>query len=137
MQIKYSFICEAANLSGRSLNALGIFDTIQALKFPCRHPRFTYVANIEFERSEVAKHPFKLSFVGLDGKDILPPLSGEINVNPNGLRSSLLLQMNNINFPEEGVYKFELTVDGQSICTDYLKVIQVKKANLPGQPRAL
>ncbi len=127
MQMKYSFLCEAANLSGASLNALGIFDTIRALKFPCLHPRFSYVANIEFERNEAGKHPFKLSFVGLDGKDVMPPLSGEININPATLRSSLVLQLNNIKFPEEGAYKFELLVDGKSICTDYLKVIQVKQ----------
>ncbi len=126
MLIKYSFLCEAANLSNGSLNALGIFDTIRALKFPCQHPRFTYVANIEFERKEIGKHPFRLSFVGLDGRDVLPPLSGEINVNPTSLRTSLVLQLNNTKFPEEGAYKFDLTVDDQSICTDILKVVQVK-----------
>ncbi len=135
MQIKYSFLCEAANISNGSLNALGIFDTIRTLKFPCQHPRFTYVANIEFERNEVGKHPFKLSFVGLDGKDVMPPLSGEINVNPVGLRNSLVLQMNNIKFSEEGAYKFDLTVDGELICSEILKVLQVKQINKPGVQR--
>jgi hypothetical protein len=136
MLIKYSFLCEAANLSNGSLNALGIFDTIRTLKFPCQHPRFTYVANIEFERSEVGKHPFILSFVGLDGKDVMPPLRGEITVNPVGLRNSLILQLNNIKFPEEGAYKFDLTVEGKHICTDILKVVQVKQiGNPPGMPR--
>ena len=129
MQIKYSFLCEAANLSNGSLNALGIFDTIRTLKFPCQHPRFTYVANIEFERSEIGKHPFTLSFVGLDGNNIMPPLRGEINVNPTSLRNSLVLQMNNIKFPEEGAFKFDLTIDDTQICSDILKVVLVKQVN--------
>jgi hypothetical protein len=134
MHIKYSFVCEAANLSNGSLNALGIFDTIRTVKFPCQHPRFTYVANIEFERSEAGKHPFKLSFIGLDGKNVIPPLTGDISVHPMALRSSLVLQLNNVRFPEEGAYKFDLTIDDGPICTDVLKVIQVSQTKNPVRP---
>jgi hypothetical protein len=127
MQLKYTFVCEAANISNGALNALGIFDVIQAMSFPCVHPKFTYVSNIEFHRTETGVHKFKLSFVYEDGRDVIAPVSGEVNVVPNSLRTSLLMQFAGIEFKEEGVYELKLSVDDVPVSTETIRLVTVKQ----------
>lgn len=127
MKAKYSFVCEAANIAqSGNLNVLGIFTNINAAHVPCVYPKFAYVANIEFHRSESGKHSFKLSFINDDGKDIIQPISGHMDVAQNqGLPSSanLLVELANITFPTAGAYEIDLTIDNQHICTETIHVI--------------
>lgn len=112
MLLKYSFVCDSANISLQgNLNALGIFSTINAPKYPVTYGRFFYVANIVFHRSEAGPHKFKLSFVDADGRDIIQPAEGDMNVTPQTLSSNLLLELNGITFPNPGAYQIDLTVD--------------------------
>jgi hypothetical protein len=128
MKTKYSFVCDAANVAkSGNLNVLGIFQTIQATKFPCVHPQFTYVANIEFHRSEEGAHKFKLSFVDDDGKDVIPPLEGDMGVTRDNLSANILMQLNSINFPKPGTYQIDLAIDHQHIATDSINVMQINK----------
>lgn len=127
MKAKYSFVCEAANVAqSGNINVLGIFTNVIAVQVPCVYPKFTYVANIEFHRSESGKHRFTLSFVDDDGKDIIQSISGHMDVAQNkGLPSSanLLVELANINFPTAGAYEIDLTIDNQHICTETIHVI--------------
>ena len=112
MNLKYSFVCDSANISLQgNLNALGIFGNINAPIFPVTLGRFFYVAHIVFHRSEVGLHRFKLSLVNSDGRDILPPVEGEMNVTLQALSNNLLLQFNGVTFPEPGSYQVDLTID--------------------------
>jgi len=128
MKLKYSFVCDAANIAqSGNLNVLGIFQNISALQFPCVHPKFVYVASIEFHRSEIGKHKFKVSFVNDDGKEVIPPLEGEVQVNQNNMFANIILEMNNINFPKPGTYQIDLAIDYQHITTDSIHVLQINQ----------
>lgn len=123
MRAKYSFVCDAANISkSNTLNALGIFNHMNALKFPWKHSRFTYVANILFHPSEEGNHKFKLTFVDEDGKEIIPPLNGEIEVAPPTFSTNIMLEINNIQFPKAGPYQIDLTIDHQHVCAESIHV---------------
>ncbi len=124
MQVKYSFVCDAANISSNgNLNALGIFNQINASKFPCTHPRFIYAVCISFHISEVGKHNFRLFFINDDGKEILPQLNGIINVTSSSLNSNnILLELNGVQFPKAGTYQIDLTIDNQHACSEYIQV---------------
>jgi hypothetical protein len=112
MQLKYSFVCDAANISLQgNLNALGIFGNINAAKFPMTFGRFFYVAAIMFQRSETGPHSFRLSFRSDDGRDIFNPVEGELNAAPQALNNNLLIELNSIAFPAPGNYQFDLSVD--------------------------
>lgn len=125
MLCKYSFVCDAANISQTgNLNVLGIFRNINTAKFPCQHPRFTYVANIEFHRSELGKHLFRINFIDDDGNDIISPLSGEIEVNAINRSANILVELANIQFPKAGVYEIDLTLDNQHVATESINIIQ-------------
>ncbi|SHH60941.1 hypothetical protein SAMN02745823_00463 [Sporobacter termitidis DSM 10068] len=112
MKLKYSFVCDSANISLQgNLNALGIFSNINAPKYPLTYSRFFYVANVVFHRSEAGPHKFRLSFVNDDGRDIVSPIEGALNATPQVLSNNLLLELNGITFPGPGVYQIDLSVD--------------------------
>lgn len=126
MKIKYSFVCDAANISqSGNLNVLGIFKNIFASQFPATHPKLTYVANVEFHRSEIGKHTFKVNFIDEDGREVLPPLNGEIDVN-NSLFTTIILDIANINFMRPGVYEIDLVIDNQHISTENITISQMQ-----------
>ena len=128
MRAKYSFVCDAANISkANTLNALGIFNHISAQKFPWKHSRFTYVANILFHQNEEGDHTFKLTFVDEDGKEIIPPLNGEIKVAPPTFSTNIMLEINNIQFSKAGTYQIDLTIDNQHMCAESIHVHSVTR----------
>lgn len=127
MQIKYSFLCEAANITHTgNLNVLGIFDNINAKNFPCVHPHCVYIARISFHRSEIGRHPFKLSFIDDDGNEVIPPLNGEIAASQNNMNANILMNILNIKFQHAGEYHIDLTIDNQNICSDTIRLIQTQ-----------
>lgn len=127
MHCRYSFVCDAANISQTgNLNVLGIFRNINSAKFPCQHPRFTYVANIEFHRSESGKHSFRINFIDDDGKDIISPLTGEIEVSSSNRSANILVELANIQFPKAGIYEIDLTLDNQHVTTESINIIQAE-----------
>jgi hypothetical protein len=130
MTVKFAFVCDAANLAqSGNLNVLGIFNSINAQKIPCTHAKFMYVANIEFHRSEVGQHDFKLSFVDEDGREIIKAPSGTISVGePAGnmpANTNLMLEFLNVTFPRKGSYQIDLTVDRQHASSVRIQVVEI------------
>lgn len=129
MNIKYSFVCDAANISQEGgLNVLNTFDNINSTQFPCVHPKFMYAACVRFHRSEIGKHKFKLSFIDDDGKEIIPQIHGEVMVADTQLSANMLIEVNGVNFPKPGVYQIDLTVDNQHVSTENINLVLL---NLP------
>ncbi|NLL40163.1 MAG: hypothetical protein GX254_11345 [Clostridiales bacterium] len=125
MQIKYSFLCEAANITRTgNLNVLGIFDNINTRQFPCVHPHCVYIARIAFHRSEVGRHPFRITFIDDDGNQVIPPLCGEISASVNNMTANIMMNIFNIKFPHPGEYHIDLTINNQHICTDTIHLVQ-------------
>jgi hypothetical protein len=127
MNTKYTFVCEAANISqGGNLNVLGIFQNINSETFPVTFAKMIYVASIEFHRSEVGRHIFKVNFIDDDGKSVIPPLEGEFFVHEQNLSANLLLGIEGIVFPKAGTYAIDLTIDHQHMATDNIQMIKVR-----------
>lgn len=123
MKIKYSFICEAANISNSgNLNVLGIFENLNAPNFPVKIPMMFYVVHIEFHRSEIGQHIFKVNFIDSDGKSIIPQLEGQIAVNEGSLSSNIIIALEGIMLNVPDTYAIDLTVDNNHLATDTLNV---------------
>lgn len=126
MKAKYSFVCDAANISqSGNINVLGIFRNINVSTFPCTLSKMTYVACIEFHRSEVGRHKFKLTFINDDGKDILPSLNGEIEITSQSLITNIILDISNVVFTSPGNYAIDLTVNNQNIASEDILINHV------------
>ena len=122
MHVKYSFACEAANVSkSGNLNALGIFTNFNVKQFPAVHPKFTYVANVLFLNTEAGEHNFKLAFIDDGGLEIMPMLSGTVSVGPKSLSVNIIMELARIKFPHEGTYQIDLVMDNRQICSELIK----------------
>ncbi len=128
MKHKYSFFCDAANVdSSGKVSALGIFTDIRTQQFPAIHQTMTFVACIEGRSTEAGKHPFRINFIDDDGKDIIPPMQGKINITRNSLNANIMLKLNTVTFPKPGTYSMDLIVDNQVIASESLNVIFLSK----------
>ena len=118
MDIEIITLCDAATDQMGKLNILGAFDTIYAESFPYKHHMCAVALRIRFSKIEQGQHSLRLNFVDEDGKDVLPPLKGEIGIRMNedkqSLASNMILYVNGITFNRPGHYSFDLAIDGRS-----------------------
>jgi hypothetical protein len=127
MKLKYSFVCDAANVSqSGNLNVLGIFKNISATNFPATHSKMVYVASMDFHRSEMGNHKFRVNFVDDDGRNVMQPIEGEISVRDGNLAANIILEINNITFNKPGTYCIDLTIDSQHIASEEINLVAVK-----------
>jgi len=117
MNIEVYSLCDAATNDTGKLNMLGAFDTIRAKNIPVIHPQCAVALRIRFDSIERGEHKIAVNFVDLDGKNIIPPMNGPINVNfPDGQRSgsaNLVLNIQGLKLEKYGEYSIDLAIDGR------------------------
>jgi len=130
MNIEVYSLCDAATNDMGKLSMLGAFDTICATQMPVIHPQCTIALRMRFESIERGEHKVAVTFVDLDGKNIIPPANGTISVNfPDGQRSgsaNLILNIQRLKLEKYGEYSIDLAIDGRSEGSLPLFVIQPK-----------
>jgi len=130
MNIEVYALCDAATNDMGKLNMLGAFDTIVAIQLPVVHPQCAIALRIRFGNIEKGEHRVTVNFVDLDGRNIIPPANGNINVNiPDGQRSgsaNLILNIQRLKLEKYGEYSIDLAIDGRSEGSLPLLVIQPK-----------
>jgi hypothetical protein len=128
MKLLYVLLADHAFLSiDRKLNIIGVFETINAVKFPVTHPKFVVIGSIA-----PSKNKFKMSVVlsDEDGK----PLMGKLNEKeidlPAGAPNknfNFIIEIINPSFPKPGDYKVQILVEGEKIGEQSLKVLEAPK----------
>ena len=110
-------LCDAATDQQGKLNILGTFDAIHAVKFPAEHPQCAVAIRLRFTAVEAGEHKFKLLLVDVDGKPLIPPAEGTLNVPiPAGMESAtvnLVMNYQRLRFNKPGRYSFDLAIDGR------------------------
>jgi hypothetical protein len=126
VKIKYSFVCDSAvvGMNG-NLSAMNIFQNLGATQFPVTIPKMVFVAVIQFHRSEIGVHKFRLALVDDDGRDVIPPMAGEINATMQSLNVNMLTEMVGINVARAGVYQLDLTIDNNHMTSEQITVAQM------------
>ena len=125
MRIKYSFVCDSAVIGvNGNLNAMNIFQNLGAKQFPVTIPKMVFVAVIQFHRSEVGIHTFKLELVDEDGRAVIPVMNGEINATPQALNANMLAEIVGVSIPKTGVYQLDLTIDNNHMTSETFTVTQ-------------
>lgn len=117
MQIEVFSLCDAATVSGGKLNMLGVFDTIWARKIPTAYPYCVVALRIRFESDERGEHRVSVNFVDLDGKHIIPSVSGTINVSfPEEQRArsaNLIFSIQGLKLERYSQYSIDLAIDNR------------------------
>ena len=118
MQIEVFSLCDAATSDVGKLNVLGAFDTIWAKKMPVVHPQCTVALRVRFHSSEGNRHEVSVKFIDADGKHIIPPATGTIQIKyVEGQRSNsanLILNIQNLKLEKFGEYSIDLAIGGKS-----------------------
>lgn len=101
-----AFVAQGTN----SLNIIGIFDRIGAVKFPAMHPRLVLVTSISGDPGEY-DHVVTLKNKAMGEK--IAELSGKLVINTLGKKAQFIGNFFNIVFPQPGEYVFEVTLNNK------------------------
>jgi len=117
MELEIFTLADFAQDNNTKLTVVGTFDSIYAKAFPVQHPSCAIACRLRFGQSEIGEHDFKLRLTDSNSKEIIKPITGNINVGaaPNGHVSTLniIINFNQLQFEKEGRYSFELFIDGE------------------------
>ena len=128
MKLLYVLLADHAFLSiDKKVNIIGIFETINAVKFPVTHPKFVVIGSIL-----PSKTNFKLSVTITDdkGKSLMKSINEkEINLPVEGdnKKFNFIIELLNPSFPKAGEYKVAINVDGEKLGEQTLRVLEVSK----------
>ena len=115
MEIEIFTLADFAQDNNSKLTIVGTFDSIQSKQFPCVHPACAIATRLRFSEKETGVHDFKLKLNDPAGKEIIPTITGTINVvvPPGGQYSAfnIVVNLNQLKFEKEGRYSFELFID--------------------------
>ena len=107
----YALVDQAGKIS-----VLGIFQHIWVQQFPAMHPRLHLVLRLKGKRTEIGEHGVQIRLV--DESDV-EVLGGNGSVNfaepPAGVTEieAAAVLVFDVPFPHAGVYRFDITVDGE------------------------
>jgi hypothetical protein len=134
MDIQIATLCDSAAEYGGKLCIMGTFDQIFARQFPVVHPHCCLVLRLCFRAGDEGNHKLGIAIIDADGKPIMPPIEGELGVQlpPDAyfITRNLPLNIQGIQFKEAGQYAIEVSIDGKSVASIPLAVMQV-----PGGPQ--
>src|SRR4030066_1565425 len=117
MKLLYALLCDSAFLSiDRKVNIIGVFETLNAGKFPVTHPKFVIVGSIA-----PSKKNFKMSINVVDQENGQPVLGDaqerEVNLPKEGGDNNFnfIVEVVNANFAKAGNYAVKIKIDGEAI----------------------
>ena len=130
MDVSLALLADAANTSrDGKLNLLGIFDAIQAPKFPSTHPSMMLVLRLEASAADGDRaHDLDVRFIDADGarlfkieaRVVVPP--GMEPGQPHQFTHPI--QINGLALKRPGQYAFEVRMDGVLAATVPLRVLR-------------
>ena len=116
MFVEIFSLCDAATSENGKLNILGAFDTIWVRKFPTVYPHCTAAVRVRFSAIENGAHPVEVRFINADGRNVLPPAGGSIQVactsEHRSVSTNLILNVQSLNLQAPGEFSLELSIDG-------------------------
>jgi hypothetical protein len=128
MKLLYALLCDNAFLSiDRKVNIIGVFENINAPKFPVTHPKFVIVGSVVPDKKD-----FKMSISVVD-KETGSPVLGDIQEREvnlpkigEGHNFNFIVEVINANFSKPGEYTVKITIDGKVVGEIPLKVAESK-----------
>lgn len=115
MEIEIFTLSDFAQDNNGKLTIVGTFDSIHAKQFPATHTACSVACRLRFAAKESGNHSFKLRLTAADGKELIKPVEGNMNIGApaNGQFSSVnfVINFNQLKFEKPGRYSFELLID--------------------------
>lgn len=116
MEVEIFTLSDFAQDNNSKLTIVGTFDSINARQFPVVHPSCTVSSRLRFATKEAGTHLFRLRLIDGNGKEMVQPIEGNINVGmpQNGQVTTInvVVNYNQLKFDNPGRYSFELYING-------------------------
>lgn len=133
MELILGVVADAANRAvGDKLNILGVFHSIFSAQFPVVHPHLALA--LEFRAAPLEKgrsFDFEITLRGPDGQAVMQ-IGGQMQISQDAPMLSPIVPMdinlNNCQFPVEGNYRFEISVNGERKGEVPLELVRVPDA---------
>ena len=125
-------VADYANLTGDGrVNVLGIFNQIRASNFPARHHSMWLIAKVSLDIGERAvTRPFEIRLLDEDSNSAFD-LEGDLpfHQSESGMppEINIVLPLNNLVFPQPGIYNFRLYINEELKGSVPIQVVQVEQ----------
>ena len=120
----YALVDQAGKIS-----VLGIFQHIWVQQFPAMHPRLHLVLRLKGKRTEVGEHGVQIRLADESGIEILGGNGTVTFAEPpagvTDIEAGAILVFD-VPFPHPGLFRFEITVDGEVLATVPITVSQLQ-----------
>ena len=127
----YALVDQAGKIS-----VLGMFQHIWVHQFPAMHPRLHLVLRLKGRRTEIGEHPVQIRLVDEGGVELL---GGNGNVSfaepaagVTDIEAAAILVFD-VPFPHAGLYRFEISIDGEEKATVPITVSQMPPPDAPSE----
>ena len=134
MDIQIATLCDfAADYNGK-LVVSGTFDTLAARSLPVVHPACALALRFCFTQEDAGRHQLSINIIDEDGVSLDPanmPIKPEFDVqlpkNAPFLTRNLVMNLQGLRFPEDGIYSIDIGCDGEILVRLPLRVVQVQQ----------
>ena len=130
MNVEYAFLCDYAD-SGSKLTAVGIgIDSIYVADVPVIHSQMFAVLALKFTLNETRRtKAFEMHMQDADAKDIIPPLSRQLNIpapaDGMGYRTQRIVSgLYSIKLERIGDYQASWLIDGTEVHAVHFRVVK-------------
>lgn len=138
MDIQIATLCKSATeFPNQEMVIVGTLDTIAAAELPVVIPQCAIAMRICITPEDSGKHQFGVNIIDGDGNSldenmpIMADMPIELPESVPFLTRNLILNLQGLKFPEDGVYSIDMTLNDELIQRVPLRVL---KLNEGGQP---
>jgi hypothetical protein len=133
MNVQVAVLCDAATQDSSSkLNILGVFDTIYASQMPAVQPQCAVALRVAFAAGDEGQRKLTLNFINADGHPIVPameiPVAIVLPADTHFLSLNFVVNIQQLRFPEAGLYSVDVLADGRSLASIPLQVKLIPRA---------
>ena len=133
MNVQIAVLCDAATQDNNSkLNILGAFDTILASQMPAVQLQCALALRVTFAADDEGQHKLALNFINADGRSLMPPIEMPLSVrlpeDTHFITINFVINIQQLQFPETGLYSVDIRFDGKSQASIPLQVRMMPRA---------
>ncbi len=137
MDIQIATLCDfAADYNGKMV-INGTFDTLAGKGMPLIHPSCVLALRLCITPEDTGNHTFSVNIINSDGvslDDKMPILADmpiELPDNVPFMTRNIILNLQGLRFPEDGLYSIDIKVDDELVSRTPLRIVEITDQNQP------
>lgn len=137
MDIQIATLCDyAADYNGKMV-INGTFDTLGAKAMPLVHQSCALALRICITPEDSGQHTFSVNIIDSDGVSIdeKMPIQADMPIelpdNVPFMTRNIILNLQGLKFPEDGIYSIDISVDDELVSRIPLRIVEINSQTQP------